>query len=337
MDAAAFLVTVDAEGDNLWARPRTITTRNAEYLPRFQSLCEKYGLKPTYLTNWEMANSDAFRSFARGVLNRGAGEIGMHLHAWNSPPIVPLTEDDDRHAPYLIEFPEEQIRQKVRTMTQVLQDTFGTQILSHRAGRWSFNETYARVLVENGYRVDCSVTPHVSWRFCQGAPAGQGGSDYTEFPESAYFLDLSDVSRAGESSLLELPVTIVKTRQYPRAITRLTRRMSGSFYGTLAMRKLFPDHRWLMPNGRNGKALLEIVAMAERERRPYIEMAMHSSELMPGGSPTFPTEESIERLYADLEAVFASAAPAFRGQTLSAFYEAFVERRRAPDVAAISK
>jgi hypothetical protein len=39
----AFLITIDTEGDNLWSRPRTITTRNAHSLPRFQALCEKYG------------------------------------------------------------------------------------------------------------------------------------------------------------------------------------------------------------------------------------------------------------------------------------------------------
>jgi len=53
----AFLVTIDTEGDNLWARSSVIEKRNAKYLPRFQKLCEKYGMRPTWLTNWEMANS----------------------------------------------------------------------------------------------------------------------------------------------------------------------------------------------------------------------------------------------------------------------------------------
>src|SRR5438046_1437730 len=78
-----FLVTIDTEGDNLWTRPRTVTTRNAEWLPRFQALCEAHGLRPTYLTDYDMAVSPAFRDFARDLLVRDAGEIGMHLHAWN--------------------------------------------------------------------------------------------------------------------------------------------------------------------------------------------------------------------------------------------------------------
>src|SRR5208283_4588444 len=102
----SFLITVDTEGDHLWSKPREITTRNSRYLPRFQALCEKYGLKPTYLTNWEMANCPVFRDFGQDVIAHNTGEIGMHLHAWNSPPIIPLTDNDYSYQPYLIEYPE---------------------------------------------------------------------------------------------------------------------------------------------------------------------------------------------------------------------------------------
>lgn len=45
-----FIITVDTEGDNLWEYKKgtPIGTENAKYLPRFQSLCEKYGFKPVY-------------------------------------------------------------------------------------------------------------------------------------------------------------------------------------------------------------------------------------------------------------------------------------------------
>src|SRR5579872_1992405 len=157
----AFLITIDTEGDNAWARPREITTRNSRYLPRFQQLCERYGFKPTYLTNYEMAQCPDFRALAQDALRRGTAEVGMHLHAWNSPPLVPLTADDFDCHPYLIEYPPQNIRDKVVFLTELLEDTFQVKMRSHRAGRWSFNAVYARILVENGYRVDCSVTPLV--------------------------------------------------------------------------------------------------------------------------------------------------------------------------------
>jgi hypothetical protein len=315
-----FILTVDTEGDDLWSRPREITTRNAEYLPRFQSLCEAYGLRPTYLTNYEMAVSPVFRELGRDVLRRGAAEIGMHLHAWNSPPLVPLTDDDFHHVPYLAEYPEPLIREKVRFMTDLLEETFGVDMVSHRAGRWMLSETYARILVEHGYRVDCSVTPHVSWRPNRGDPRGQGGSDYTLFPEDAYFLDLEDISRPGDSALLEVPLTILSHR---RPLCRLL--PSGLRSASLPRRaidRLLPN-RVLIPNRGNGKEMRTILDAVVRRRRPYAELAIHSSELMPGGSPTFRTEGEIETLYEDLEALFVAARGRFTGGTLAEYHRVF--------------
>src|SRR5687768_264695 len=183
----SFLITIDTEGDDLWSRPRISTTRNSHSLPRFQALCERFGYKPTYLTNYEMASCPVFREFALDMLRRDAGEVGMHLHAWDSPPIVPLTRDDHANHPYLYEFPESVMRQKVAVMTDLLEETFERKMVSHRAGRWGLNETYARVLADFGYVVDCSVTPLLSWRSCKGDPAGAGGPDFTTFPDAAYF------------------------------------------------------------------------------------------------------------------------------------------------------
>ncbi len=64
-------------------------------------------------------------------------------------------------------------------MTKLLEDAFQTKMLSHRAGRWAFNEYYASLLLEYGYQVDCSVTPRVNWQFSPGNPQGNGGTDYT--------------------------------------------------------------------------------------------------------------------------------------------------------------
>jgi len=208
MGKPAFLITIDTEGDNLWQNHDRITTENARFLPRFQQLCEKYAFKPTWLTNYEMAIDPVYIAFARDVIARESGEIGMHLHAWNSPPLSDLTGDDWRYKPYLIEYPAEQIHSKVAFMTQLLEETFQTKMLSHRAGRWAFNEYYAALLIEYGYVVDCSVTPKVNWQFSPGDPKGHGGTNYQHFPERAYFIDEKDISKAGASSLLEVPMSI---------------------------------------------------------------------------------------------------------------------------------
>ncbi len=319
----SFLITIDTEGDNLWSKPREVTTRNSRSLPRFQALCEKFSLKPTYLTNWEMARCPDFRDFGRDVVARQVGEIGMHLHAWNAPPIVPLTDNDDIHQPYLIEYPEDQIRAKVKLMTELLEETFEVDMISHRAGRWSFNETYARALVEYGYRVDCSVTPHVSWAAQKGDPLRSGGTDYRRFPESAYFLDPMDICLAGSSPLLEVPVTIVEFSYSPPV--RATRRLLvKNRLGAAVANRLLPERAWLRPRSGSGSRLRSVVNVTTHEGRDYAEFMIHSSELMPGGSPTFPDERAIETLYESLEALFEMTRGSFIGRTMGEYHDHFV-------------
>jgi hypothetical protein len=321
-----FLVTIDTEGDDMWRRPRVVETRNAEFLPRFQGLCEKYGLTPTYLTTHEMAVSPVFRELGLDVLKRNAGEIGMHLHAWHSPPDHSLTGDDTRHHPYLIEYPVEVMRAKIGRLTDLLEDTFGASMVSHRSGRWSFSATYARLLLERGYRVDCSVTPHVSWRWKLGDPARTGGTDFSDFPDRAYFLDLDDISRPGTSALLEVPVTIMRCRQSLHA--RLRGVLPPTPLTAGVINRLCPA-RWLRPTGRNLAHLLRIVDRAAAEERRYVECMLHSSELMPGGSPAFPTGASVQALHEDLERLFEHATRLFDGATLAQFYDSFRQGRPA--------
>jgi hypothetical protein len=315
----AFLITVDTEGDNLWALPNEISTEHARFLPRFQALCEKFALKPTWLVNYEMAECPGFVEFARDLAQRGAGEIGMHLHAWDSPPLAPLTDDDIYHQPYLMEYGKAVMRDKIGFMTDLLEKRFQRKMLSHRAGRWGLNAIYARMLVEHGYLVDCSVTPHISWAEHLGNPNGAGGPDFRNYPEQPYFVDLNQIDRPGDSPLLEVPVSVIETR-YARFDTRMK---SMPWWLRRVSRRIMPPILQMVPRDseRNCRYMRAILRNAVDHRRPCVLLATHSSELMPGGSPFFPSAKSIERLYNRLEILFSSVSEAFCGLTLSEFRE----------------
>lgn len=318
MKKLPFLITIDTEGDNLWARPREIETRNAAFLPRFQELCEAYGQKPTYLVNYEMAMSPVFLDFARDVLKRGTGEVGMHLHAWNSPPHVPLTKDDNRYHPYLIEYPDEVMAAKIEVMTKLLEDRFQVKMVSHRAGRWAFDHRYARMLLDHGYKVDCSVTPHVSWASRMGDPKGSGGSVYRDSPETPYFTDPEDPRLPGNSALLEVPMTI---KRRGGAFGRLVDDRTGDMsFMRRAVQKICPLVSWLRPNGRNREEMIGLLDEVIADGTGHAEFMLHSSEFMPGGSPTFKDETAIDRLYDDMTALFEAARDRFAGATLAEFH-----------------
>jgi hypothetical protein len=69
--------------------------------------------------------------------------------------------------------------------------------------------------------------------------------------------------------------------------------------------------------------MLELVDAVRREGEgggnSHLEMVLHSSELMPGGSPQSPDEAAVERLYDDLEVMFHHVARDHKGLTLSEF------------------
>lgn len=175
----------------------------------------------------------------------------MHLHARNSPPLTPLTDDDWRHKPYLIEYPTDQIRAKVDHMTKLLEDAFQTKMLSHRAGRWAFNEYYASLLLEYGYQVDCSVTPRVNWQFSPGNPQGNGGTDYTRFPSQAYFIDPQNIAKPGASPLLEVPMSI----QYKHSALMNAFKQG---YDRLRGKRRSPSVNWLRPSGGNVAKMISV-------------------------------------------------------------------------------
>jgi len=324
-----FLITIDTEEDNAWSRAQTVTTRNSKFIPRFQALCESYGLKPTYLTNYEMAGCPDFREFGKDILKRQTGEIGMHLHAWNSPPHYPLTENDNEYHPYLIEYPEKIMEAKIDFMTNLLEQTFGVKMVSHRAGRWSFNETYARILHEKGYLVDTSVTPHVSWKDTVGDPRQSGGTDFRFFPEKPYFLDLEDISKPGNSTILEAPVTI--SSPYAR-VNKLRSFFHNNSIPWRVLNRIYPHVSWLRPNRNNLNRMIKILNHAVKAKRETVVFMLHSSELMPGGSPTFPEERDIEKLYGGFKRLFAAAQKHFKGATLKEVHHVFSRRYAVPDV-----
>ena len=318
-----FLISIDTEGDNLWAWKTgdKITTENARFLPRFQELCEKYGFKPTYLTNHEMANDPFFVRYFKQRNLSGKCEIGMHLHAWNSPPDYELSirKDVVPGAPYLIEYPKEIIFKKIESMTGILENIFEKNQITHRAGRWATNSLYFNALQQFGYKIDCSVTPGMDWSRASGQSPNSKGSNYTGFPKYPYIIEGTDI--------LEVPVTIrenhrLKIGKKPglrKAIRKIQEAKKG--HGPL----------WLRPraNKDNLDDLLYLTDLVTRDKKAeYLMFMLHSSEFMPGGSPTFKTEESIEKLYENLTILFKKISLNYTGATFSEYYKEQYEPKR---------
>lgn len=286
-----FIITIDTEADGQWNPTATCSTKNARFLPRFQELAEKYGFQPTWLTTFEMAEDPFYVEYMRACLKQDTCEIGMHLHAWNNPPEYPLRKINDQRD-YLIEYPDEIMDQKIRVLTEKLEETFEVKMRSHRSGRWATDDRYFRLLKKYGYRYDCSVTPFVNWANCPGA-TGMPGSDYSRCPMHPY--EIYD-------GILEIPVTIRPMRYFAPEAARSLRGLAHELKWCFRRRGT-----WLRPGRNPSLTTLEKVLEAAKMDSNYAMFMLHSSEMMPGGSPSFPDETSIEALYRCVEALFAHA------------------------------
>lgn len=312
-----FIITIDTEGDNIWKRVTTkdgmrdIAVENAKYIERFQALCDKYGFVPTYLVNYEMANAEPFVSLAKEWVREGRCEIGMHMHAWNTPPIYDLPFNQKGHNPFAGEYPRKILFQKMQIMTEVLEKTFGVRPTSHRGGRWYIDAWYIEALRKLGYIVDCSVTPGVSWSKAIGNV--KYGPDYSDFPDCVCTIEGKKLIRYKRQdvrgSILEVPPTIIASP--------LVKRIKKAIQNPEKIKDIYHERIWLRPNGSNLDDMLYIVDKIKN--REYVEFMLHSSELMPGGSPVFKYEKSIEKLYQDLEVLFFKIAKERRGISLSGY------------------
>ncbi len=302
----AFIITVDTEGDNLWqyTKGQKITTENAHFIPRFQELCDIFEYKPTYLTNYEMALSDYFVETAKEWIKVDHAEIGVHLHAWNNPPHYPLNGPYD-YNPYLIEYPVKQRETKFKEIYNLIKDRFGIIPFSHRAGRWAMDIDYFKLLKQFNIKVDCSITPKVDWSNNVGIT--RGGSDYS----------LADSNPSWIEGILEVPMTIRKLHHWSEG--SIKHRVKTLIKGDIV---------WLRPATQSLSMMKTLIDIVSKERdTDYLEFMIHSSELMPGGSPYFKTKQSVDELYTVMSNIFDYAKGlGFSGYTMNDYYEEKVSK-----------
>jgi hypothetical protein len=258
-----------------------------------------------------MANNAFFVDFLSAELDKGNGEIGLHPHAWNNPPaynLPPPANSRDCGQPYLIEYPVSVMRQKFEILYDLLRKKFNTDIIAHRAGRWAMNQDYFNILADYGLKIDCSITPHVSWENAYGLSYGSRGPDYSKYPENPYIV------KTDSADVLEIPVTIRRLRTLPC--------VNGARSFLSGIKKFITGKTvWLRPNGSNLSDMLALIDAIQVSDADYLMFMLHSSELMPGGSPVFKTPESIEYLYDNLKVIFNKIADNFKGITIQDYYK----------------
>jgi hypothetical protein len=306
----AGLVTIDVEPDNVWRDTYSEELKNIASLPKFHSLCQEFGVRPTYLVSYSVAQDSKAANLLQTLLSKGDCEIGAHPHLWETPPILPI----DRSGQALTGpmYSADILQEKLGNLQALLTSRFGAPT-SHRAGRYGMDIRQIDILNSLGMNVDTSVTPGLEW-------PGTGAPSYLKAPISPYFLSKRDLNKPGDSSVLEVPCTIRPGMNWMgfeknRLLQRLRNRIGWG-------------PKWLRCSPNSDQQDLLDICQWGLGKVELLNVMTHSSELSAGTSPYWKTEDDAERHYALYRSIFKWwELKKIKPQTLSEFASPIHARR----------
>lgn len=301
--SARLVVTIDTEEEGLWGnsfRAHGYTVQNIRGVERFQVLCDRAGVKTTYLIDAPVVEDDYAVGLLGEIQQDGRGEVGAHLHPWCNPPFEEATGPRNS---FLCNLPEPLQRSKLTWLTDKIEARFGRRPTSFRAGRYGLDIVGARILRELGYTVDSSVIPFTNY-------AKQHGPDFENAPYLPYLLEENDITKSDPGGfLLELPVSVGFNRANFAAAHRLR-----SFAMRPVPRKLravgILDRLGIVrrikfsPEQADAAAMKSLVDTYLVQDAPCMVMMLHSSSLVPGLSPYVRTQERLDAMYDALAETF---------------------------------
>jgi hypothetical protein len=309
-----YCVTVDTEEEWDWnyGYPTGPTSvRNIARLLEFHDLCEQTGASVTYFTNHAVLSDPTSRAIIQQLAKKPKTEIGLHIHPWNTPPLastptVPVRDSYLHNLPW----PEQQAK-----LDAMLAAFLNAQLLptSYRGGRYSTSREIQDYLRQFGLWVDCSVLPGNTWPD-DGAPDyRQRGMEPVRREFSAHSVSGSETPAHGVSGQLsrpiwELPLTFGNTsanqRRGAKWLQAADSGMGRVFRLTGILDRLNIVSRcWMNFENPLGERMLRFLDVLRTLRPQFVSFTLHSSSLLPGGSPYNPDETSVQRMLARVKHV----------------------------------
>ncbi|MFP4058085.1 MAG: hypothetical protein ACLF0G_14550 [Candidatus Brocadiia bacterium] len=301
--ARQLALTVAVEADDPAVVGRTGSYRSLDGLERLHGLCRGYAVRPTYLLTWSAAGEP--RCVERMRAWADEAEVGGHLHPEEVPPVAEAERGCHTLRPGDVE--PGRLRAKLANLVERVAQAAGRRPTAYRAGFLGITPAQVDALAGLGVEADSSLGPLERTR--EGYP-------YLRAPRVPYVLDGADVCRRGRSGVVEVPLTSVFARPFPRALAAAYLAAPGRVRGALRRLGLAEVLRF-RPAAATAEELVRVCERTERLGVPAV-MSIHSNELAAGTSGGVRTEAESEAYFARLERVLAHVRErGWRGRTLT--------------------
>jgi len=320
MPEVTLAISVDTEEDDWGSYSEDgASTRNIAHLPEVQALFERHNARPTYLVTRPPLLHGESLAVLRDLAARSDVEMGIQCHPWNTPPLLKEASTTSM----MCGLPLETNRAKIRELGGLFRRELRVPPRVFRTGRWALGPTVAGALKDEGYAVDCSVSPHIDW-------SSSGGPDYSEAPTEPYRFHPADPLRPdAEGTMIQLPTTIGFLSGNQHRGGRVRRRLERGPLARLGAvgvldRLGFLNRRWLSPEISTGPEMIRLTETLVAAGHRFLQMTFHSCTLLPGATPFVRTQRDrsafVERLGAFLD---YSVRAGFTFRTLSEAAEDF--------------
>lgn len=312
-----FMLFVDTEEEFDWSAPFSRSAHGVTALAgmeRGQTYFARAGVKPVYVTDYPVVDSDAAAAMMGRWMADDAADIGAHLHPWVNPPHIEDVTAANSYAGFL---PDALERAKLEMLCQRIAERFGRRPTTYRAGRYGVGPNSARLLEELGFRLDSSVRSRFDYR-------SQHGPDFRGMPLHPYW--------AGpQRQLIELPLSTAFTGLLRRGGERLYHDMQGRgrMGGALARAGML-SRVPLTPEGVPLRDAIRAIDALIEEGVRVLGFSFHSPTLAPGHTPYVRNENDLTAFYRWWDGVLDHLARRnVRAATLDQLFAAVPGRGRA--------
>ena len=290
------------------------------YQERAHAIFEQFGLQPTYLVDYPVANQpDGYLPLV-DLLDDGKCEIGAHLHPWVNPPHDETVSNRNSYAGNL---PAKLELEKLRILTESISENFGMRPVVYRAGRYGVGPNTADALEELGYRLDTSVVPGTDF-------SREDGPNFIDRGITPYWF-------GGKRRLLEIPLTVAFTGRVHTVGPHVYRAVTGTLGkrlrlpGVMARTGLLERIR-LSPEGIDHEEHRRLTqALLERGHKIFC-FTYHSPSLEPGNTPYVRTAAELDQFLDKFRRYFDYFLGELGGQpaTLTEMYGLLADNSETP-------
>jgi len=284
-----FIVTVDTEEAFEWGKDfRTKYIREEvsyiKELLKFQDLCDRYQVKPTYLVDYPiLANKGSLKVIKQ--LKKRNCELGTHLHTWCNPP---FEEKISIKTTYLENLDPKLMEKKMKNLTNRFEQTLNNSPRAFKSGRYSISDGLFEILIKQGYKVDTSLMP-----FTDLTPYGGSPKIITKFRPFKI--------KVKKGELLEIPATVgfnfnnFNFCNKNNLLIQVLKRVN-----IIRRIRLSPEYSSV-------KDMKKICEIYIKKKAPILHFQLHSSDFVMGKTPNVKNKKELINFYKSIEQIFEYA------------------------------